>query len=189
MARRIQLRRDSAADWLSANPILAEGEEGLELDTGKRKIGDGSTAWAGLDYMASSGSTIYRLVEGVDFDFAAGVTIAEPDVGFGMVYDGLGVATFGHLNVPTVGPSGTIVLTLSPEWRAVYGSPSGLPHTIVGPVIAYRSPFLGTTSFLSLWSEADRMALYPEFGPTDGDSTNVWFSGSRWVPVAAEGSW
>lgn len=51
----IQLRRDTIANWTSVNPILAQGEVGLELDTGKIKIGDGSTAWNSLSY--SLGST------------------------------------------------------------------------------------------------------------------------------------
>lgn len=50
MAQQIQLRRDTAANWTSVNPVLAEGEIGLELDTMAYKIGDGSTAWASLDY-------------------------------------------------------------------------------------------------------------------------------------------
>jgi hypothetical protein len=50
MADIIQLRRDSAADWTSADPTLANGEVGLETDTGKFKTGDGVTAWTGLSY-------------------------------------------------------------------------------------------------------------------------------------------
>lgn len=38
--RTIQLQRDIAANWTSANTLLAEGELGLELDTRKAKIGD-----------------------------------------------------------------------------------------------------------------------------------------------------
>lgn len=50
MATKIQLRRDTAANWASANPILSEGEIGFEKDTKKKKIGDGVTAWNSLDY-------------------------------------------------------------------------------------------------------------------------------------------
>ena len=50
MAIQIQFRRGLASEWTSENPILAEGELGLELDTAKYKIGDGLTAWAGLAY-------------------------------------------------------------------------------------------------------------------------------------------
>jgi len=54
MATRIQLRRGNAADWTTANPLLAQGEIGVELDTLKFKIGDGSTSWTGLSYGLSA---------------------------------------------------------------------------------------------------------------------------------------
>jgi hypothetical protein len=47
---RIQIRRDTAANWTAANPVLANGEFGFETDTRKLKIGDGSSAWASLGY-------------------------------------------------------------------------------------------------------------------------------------------
>jgi hypothetical protein len=50
MTTRIKLRRDTAANWLDANPILAAGEPGLETDTGKIKYGDGETAYADLPH-------------------------------------------------------------------------------------------------------------------------------------------
>lgn len=56
------MRRDTAANWTSANPTLAAGEVGFETNTGKFKIGDGSTAWASLTYfipgVGAGGSTI-----------------------------------------------------------------------------------------------------------------------------------
>jgi hypothetical protein len=50
MAVQIQLRNDTAANWTSANPVLAQGEMGIETDTKKFKIGDGVTAWNSLAY-------------------------------------------------------------------------------------------------------------------------------------------
>jgi hypothetical protein len=50
MAVQIQLRRDTAANWTSNNPTLAQGEFAIETDTDKYKIGDGSTAWTSLGY-------------------------------------------------------------------------------------------------------------------------------------------
>lgn len=47
----IQIRRGNAAAWTAANPILAQGEMALEIDTFKVKVGDGSTAWTSLTYM------------------------------------------------------------------------------------------------------------------------------------------
>ena len=47
---RFRVRQDSAANWSSSNPVLAAGEPGLELDTGKIKYGDGVRNWATLPY-------------------------------------------------------------------------------------------------------------------------------------------
>lgn len=52
MATKIQVRRDTAANWTSADPILSQGEPGLETDTNQVKYGDGSTAWSSLDYQS-----------------------------------------------------------------------------------------------------------------------------------------
>ena len=58
MAIQIQMRRDTAANWSSNDPTLASGEIGLETDTGKTKIGDGSTAWTSLAYLGVSSHTL-----------------------------------------------------------------------------------------------------------------------------------
>ena len=55
MANIIQIRRDTAANWTSANPTLAQGELGVETDTLKIKIGDGSTTWASASYLIDVG--------------------------------------------------------------------------------------------------------------------------------------
>jgi len=54
MAQQIQIRRDIAANWTSANPILAQGEMGLETNTLKVKFGDGVTAWNSLAYFGNA---------------------------------------------------------------------------------------------------------------------------------------
>ena len=50
--KKIILRRDTAANWTSANPTLSGGEVGIETDTLKMKLGNGSTAWNSLGYYA-----------------------------------------------------------------------------------------------------------------------------------------
>jgi len=50
MATKIQLRRDTAANWEASNPVLSQGEPGFEIDTGKVKHGDGVTDWRKLAY-------------------------------------------------------------------------------------------------------------------------------------------
>jgi hypothetical protein len=56
MSVKIQLRRDSAANWTSGNPTLSQGEIGFETDTKKFKIGDGTTAWTSLTYFSMIGT-------------------------------------------------------------------------------------------------------------------------------------
>jgi hypothetical protein len=66
MARqRLQFRRDTAAAWTAANPVLLAGETGFETDTGRIKIGNGTATWTSLGYY--SGSTPY-LTDLVDVD-------------------------------------------------------------------------------------------------------------------------
>lgn len=53
MIVRIQVRRDTAENWASSNPILSSGEFGYETDTGKLKVGNGATTWNSLDYVTA----------------------------------------------------------------------------------------------------------------------------------------
>ena len=50
MANKIQLRRDTAANWTSTNPVLAQGEVGYDLTSGKMKVGNGTSTWTQLAY-------------------------------------------------------------------------------------------------------------------------------------------
>lgn len=50
MATRMQQRRGTAQQWTDADPILAAGEIGFEVDTNQFKIGDGVNHWSDLSY-------------------------------------------------------------------------------------------------------------------------------------------
>jgi hypothetical protein len=52
MGTRMQQRRGTAAEWATANPILAAGEIGFVTDTKVIRMGDGVTAWNDLDSLA-----------------------------------------------------------------------------------------------------------------------------------------
>ena len=54
MTTKIQVRRDTSSNWTNTNPILSLGEVGFETDTGKFKIGNGSSLWSALDYFLDS---------------------------------------------------------------------------------------------------------------------------------------
>lgn len=57
MAQTIQLRRDNESNWTGVNPVLAQGELGVDLDSFNIKIGNGVSSWNELPY--SMGGEIY----------------------------------------------------------------------------------------------------------------------------------
>ena len=75
---RIQLRHDTAENWITANPTLLDGEVGVETDTQKLKIGDGETDWNSLDYFFSESGGEGGTVE-VDIATTDKVGIVKPD--------------------------------------------------------------------------------------------------------------
>ncbi len=92
---RIQLRHDTAANWTSVNPVLLEGEVGIETDTLKQKVGDGVTAWNSLSYMGSNeifvaeyGTTTYQAISDA---ITAGKTIIIKENG--SLFDSYGILT------------------------------------------------------------------------------------------------
>ena len=54
----MQQRRGTAAQWTGANPTLAAGEIGYETDTGKFKIGNGSSTWSALNYYVDANAIL-----------------------------------------------------------------------------------------------------------------------------------
>lgn len=61
-------RRGTASQWASANPVLAEGEIGIEVPSGgvgtgivKMKFGDGITAWNDLPYGVEDVTVVQNL--------------------------------------------------------------------------------------------------------------------------------
>ena len=60
---RIQLRNDTAENWTTQNPVLLKGEMGVEIDTGKTKIGNGTDHWETLKYSGVDEDTIKGIID------------------------------------------------------------------------------------------------------------------------------
>ena len=56
----LQIRNANANDWMTRNPILGEGEYGLERDTFLLKIGDGIRDWTHLPYLNKLNSQYFK---------------------------------------------------------------------------------------------------------------------------------
>lgn len=59
---KIIIRNDTAEVWTTKNSILSKGEFGVENDTNKFKIGDGSTAWKDLAYAGADEAAIENII-------------------------------------------------------------------------------------------------------------------------------
>jgi hypothetical protein len=112
MAVKIQFRRDTAANWQSVNPILSQGELGLDTTNNRFKMGDGSTAWNDLDY------TVDFQPDGTYLDLRAQATTKE-DVDLGNVTNDAQVkrSEMGQPNgVATLDGSGFVTSTQLPSY-------------------------------------------------------------------------
>jgi len=105
MANKIQVRRDTAANWTSTNPTLSQGEIGFETDTYKIKIGNGSSAWADLAYFSAAGLSA-----------AQGITFVGDDSSGTRISDGETIKVVG---------AGTITTAMSGDILTITGSSSG----------------------------------------------------------------
>tara|TARA_R110000772_G_scaffold31754_2_gene78064 strand:+ start:189 stop:1301 length:1113 start_codon:yes stop_codon:yes gene_type:complete len=65
----LQIRKDTESNWDSRNPVLLDGEIGLNTTTGDIKIGDGIKSWVKLDYIASS---LNNLIDVIITDITGG---------------------------------------------------------------------------------------------------------------------
>ena len=105
---RIRLRRDTEANWTASNPVLLNGEVGIETDTRNFKVGNGVSAWSALSYYIASSVPLVRgqvskMTDGTIDIVTQGVYVStgltatlDADTAYGMV---LGTTdTFGLKN-------------------------------------------------------------------------------------------
>lgn len=116
-----RIRRDTAANWTTANPVLGLGEPGLETDTRKVKYGDGTTAWNALAYSGSGAA--WGAITGslsAQTDLATALAGKEPTIAAGTAtqywrgdktFQALNKAAVGLANVDNTADAGKSVLS------------------------------------------------------------------------------
>jgi len=73
MPLQIKIRRDSSGDFETANTVLADGEIALETDTGKMKVGNGSTAYNSLQFVTEDAARVlFVAMQGTVSGYVAG---------------------------------------------------------------------------------------------------------------------
>jgi hypothetical protein len=95
VATRIQLRRGTATQWTTADPVLEAGEIGWESNTNKFKIGDGINTWDDLTYFLDATDTGFNSADYIlatARDSANGVAGVNADINVftktGVVFEG-----------------------------------------------------------------------------------------------------
>lgn len=152
MTARMQQRRDTAANWTSANPTLAAGEIGIETDTQKMKVGTGSTVWTSLAYAATgtvtsitagtglSGGTISTsgtiaidtavTVDKTTAQELTNKTLTSPAVTGGSISDSVVKGLEEDVNVVASAATGTINFDVSTASVWYYTSNATANHTL-----------------------------------------------------------
>lgn len=163
----IRLRRDISSTWTSVNPTLLSGEVGYETDTGKLKIGDGSTLWANLAYTQVAINGVHIPIGGTSLSVTNTVTAAptahasthagagsDPITGFGAV-TATGTLSMGTNNITGTGTvsattfSGQLSGTIASSTTATTQSPGD------------NSTKVATTAFVTAASSAAASSAVP----------------------------
>jgi hypothetical protein len=184
MPVQIQIRNGTAAQWTSANPVLAAGEVGIETDTRKQKFGDGTTAWNSLAYAGGTGTV-------------TGVTGTSPVVSSGGAAPAISLASeYGDTLNPYASKTANQVLAAPngtsgvPSFRALVsadiptlnqnttGTAAGLSSTL-----AIGSGGTGQTSAISAFN-----ALAPSQSGNSGKYLTTDGTNSSWGTVSGGGS-
>jgi hypothetical protein len=130
MADLIQIRRDTAANWTSANTVLAQGELGAETDTSKIKIGDGSTAWSSLAYLIDVGGYLTA----TSTNTLTNKTIRDTVYALsGTAFD----ATNGAVQTKTLATNTTFTDSLSSGDAIVLQLEAGASYTVTYPTMQW----------------------------------------------------
>lgn len=79
MATKIQLRRDTAANWTAQNPILSEGEIGYDSTNKQLRVGDGTTNWLALPGIYT-GAVIDLSDYSTTAEMNTAIAAAQPDL-------------------------------------------------------------------------------------------------------------
>ena len=125
----IQLRNDTAAKWAEVNPKLAKGEIGIEIDTNKIKIGNGTDLWNDLPYFGGElkvdGKSI-QLVDGVLSLKGAN----DAGVGYTLVSDGQGGVTWSKPSETTVEGLSALISALDTRVETAEGEVDTLQQNV-----------------------------------------------------------
>ena len=173
MTVRIRLRRGTAAGWASSNPILAVGELGYESDTGKAKVGDGSTDWNTLAYFVQWSS-----ITGKPTVLAAGATQADARTAISAEFTGNKNTANGYCGLDGSGLVASAQLPSYVDDVLEYANLAAFPGTGEAAKIYVALD----SSKTYRWTGSTYVEISPSPGTTDSlteGSTNLYYTNAR----------
>jgi hypothetical protein len=155
MPYQLELREGTAASWTTTNPVLGPGEPGYETDTGRIKIGDGTTAWNSLKYnttgkLDNTGSTGQALLKSatgaawtsLQISSFVNVIVDTPEA-HGAKRDGIILLDVSMTNGSAIVDSPSAHFTpadVGKSWLGAVVGPNGAGKILVSTIQSYQSP-------------------------------------------------
>lgn len=199
----IQVRRGTASQWTSTNPVLAAGELGFESDTNKLKIGNGSSAWNSLSYIATGAAgTVTSITAGTGLSggtitntgtIALSTPVSVANGGTGISSFGSGVATW--LGTPSSANLAAAVTDETGSGALVFGtSPTISGATLTNAIItqALLTPSFSANAYTLVLGDQGNILLASN-GATAGTiniptDANVAFPTGTQITIIQTGS-
>lgn len=180
----IRFRRGAAALWTSTNPVLNEGELGVDLDNDGLKVGDGVSTWTALPYVGSIVASGLILLTGsasnlIDFA-AAGLSTpangATPPVGQKLTLYKTRSSTDGDY---------AIGVASNEQWYSVGSSTSRAHRFYVANTqrLAITNGTVVVTGQLTV-SAGSKLGTYR----ASAGSTTISATGDKYVEISAAGT-
>lgn len=142
---KLQIRRGAASLWTSTNPTLSAGEMGYESDTGRIKIGDGTTSWTSLKYnavvptgfLAGSGISVSVAADGSTVTYS----LSDPTIQLADITD-LSANARTFLLTPSSSNLSTLVTDETGSGSLVFASGATLTNTTLSGSVTIGSDSL-----------------------------------------------
>ena len=173
MSAQIQFRRGTTLEWFTANPLLVEGELGIELDTGKIKLGNGVQSWNSLAY--ATGADGPQGIQGIQ-----GIQGETGNAGLATT-NSLLISPIEQSNVVSTGASGIINLDviISSHWIYTQNATSNITLNIRASNTQTLNNLLsvGESKSVVFCNTTGEIGYYPNVFQIDGVLSTVRWAG------------
>jgi len=181
----MQTRRGTAAQWTTANPVLASGEFGYETDTKKMKVGDGVTAWVSLPYWddQSAPAVHNHTASQISDSTATGRSVlTAADAAAARTAIGAGTSSLAIGSTASTAKAG--------NWFPSFAEVTGTLSSAQLPPLAINKTDVvaSEAAMLALVSERGDMAIRTDNGKTYVLSTDSPTTLADWKEITASGA-